>query len=137
MALPLWSNSMVNLKAVYLRTVLNTGHSLRLFANNFVPDPSTPLASFTEATFTGYAAIDLTGAFTGPAFVQNGQYELQGGVFAWTNSGATTQTVYGWYIDDGTVMDACQLFDVPFVMAPNVTLAFALRPQEISQSVLP
>ena len=68
---------------------------LRLFKNNFSPANSSVLADFTEADFTGYASISLTGGswVTTPADPSTAVYATQ----TFTGTG-TAQTVYGYYI---------------------------------------
>lgn len=133
----LWSNPLLLARAGTLQALLNSGHKLHLFSNNFTPDPTTPISSFVECTFPGYVAIDLTGLFTGPTLVQNGQYQLTTGTLAFGCTGLPGQTIYGWWIDDGTNMKACQLLDTPFPITPGVDYLAILRPQEITQSILP
>lgn len=136
MPTPLWSNPLLLARAGTLRTVLNSGHTLRLFVNNFLPDPASPLAYFIEATFSGYAPIPLTSLFPAATQVRNGQYELDSGILVFSCTGGSSQTIFGWYIDDGTDMVACQLLDVPVVICAQGVYSVEIRPQEISQSVL-
>lgn len=57
---------------------------LRLFQNNITPAETDTAATYTEATFTGYAALTLTGA-------------------SWTvNEGAPTEAVYAQQTFTGT-----------------------------------
>ena len=69
--------------------------SLRLFSNNFSPSGTSVLGDFTEATFTGYAAITLTGGAWvttagGPATAVFAQQAF--------SIGTSAQTIYGYYI---------------------------------------
>lgn len=136
MATPLYSNPLLLARSTSLQTLLNSGHTLRLFVNNFIPTPSTPLSSFTEASFPGYAGISLAGQFAGPTLVQDGQYMLTTPVLTFACTGLPGQTIYGWYVDDGTNMVACQLLTTPFPITQGGTYPVLLRPQEISQSIL-
>ena len=78
-----------------LDVILATTLVLRLFKNNFSPANSSVLSDFTEADFTGYSAITLTGAswVTTQADPSTATYAQQ----AFTGTG-TAQTVYGYYI---------------------------------------
>lgn len=136
MALPLYSDFILNARAATLQTILNSGHTLHLFSNNFPPTPATPLSSFIECTFGGYVPLSLAGLFTGPTQVQPGQWQLDSGLLSFPCSMSPGQTIYGWWIDDGTNLVACQLIDAPFAIAPGLTYFLLLRPQEISQSIL-
>lgn len=136
MAQPLWSNAKLLAFCTTLANYLNSGHTLRLFTNTFLPDPSSPLSFFTEATFTGYAAVPLAGVFATPTLVQNGQYQTTSSVLTFQCTGGSGQVIQGWYIDDGTNMIACQLLDSPVTISAGGQYALQLRPQEISQSIL-
>ena len=71
------SNKALQLMIDYLRgTLLNTANTyLRLFKNNFTPDPSNILSDFTEADFTGYAAVQVNSKFGSPYKVIDGEYQ--------------------------------------------------------------
>lgn len=90
----------------------------------FTPGPALTLASFTEATFTGYAAL-AAGVGTGQTFndVTGGRVvqalEPAGG-WHWQATGTTglPQTIYGWYLSDNgnTQLYASGLFVTPIVL---------------------
>lgn len=76
------------------------GCKVKLYTNDFAPDPSTLLADFTEATFTGYgeATIATWGDTinTGPARAgSTAQATFTAGAIV-----APGQTVYGYYVTD-------------------------------------
>lgn len=89
---------------------------LRLFSNDVVPDDSTGIGAFTEASFNGYVAIDVLPA-TWPADVS----VMPDGSFLFINTVVRTftgagdgspQPIYGWYLTlaDGTdYIGACRL----------------------------
>jgi hypothetical protein len=85
-------------RLVALKNVLNTGHVLRLFKNNVVPDPSYTIAAFIESTFPGYAAVPLTGDFGDPVQVANGQFQISGTSHQFSFTSGTVETAYGWYL---------------------------------------
>lgn len=68
---------------------------IHLYVNNVTPTTSSTLASFTEATFTGYAALALATigasgvtAHVASAIVASKTFTITAG----------TATVYGWYV---------------------------------------
>lgn len=82
------------------KTWLNT-LTLRLFQNNHVPAQGDTAASYTQANFTGYAAIPLTA--WGNAFLNaasDGEIDETNRMFTQTGA-AVTCNVFGYYITDG------------------------------------
>ena len=74
---------------------------LRLYKNNHTPAPTDTAASYTQADFTGYAAINLVAwgdAYLNAGFV--GQIDEINRTFTQT-AVTTTCLVYGYYITDG------------------------------------
>lgn len=74
--------------------------TLRLFENNYTPIETSTYASFTEATFSGYAAKTLTGANwtvtnADPAVATYSTTQT------FTSNAAQTKAVYGYYITKG------------------------------------
>lgn len=126
------------LKAVMNGLLNNIGGSavLRLFQNNFLPQPASLISDFVECTFAGYASKLLTsvwGALTNPA---PGIWQTDSGVLTFTCTGGS-QVVYGWYIQKGShFLEAAQLLDNPVSMTAGVQLQLELRPQGITQFVL-
>lgn len=80
---------------------VDENYTMKLFKNNVTPDQSSVASTFTETTFTGYAAKTLTRAgWTAAATVSNkaqSSYSQQ----SWT-CGATGDTIYGYYIVGAT-----------------------------------
>lgn len=76
---------------------------LRLFKNNVTPDNTKVIGDFTEATFSGYAAISLTGWSAAAVTAHVAQSDPTAGTFTITSG---TQAIYGWYVTDsgGTVL---------------------------------
>lgn len=92
----------------------------RLFANNVTPDRSTTLGSFTECSFSGYAAVTLTRS----DFSLTGVVAHVGGIqalpVAFLNSSGTNQSAYGYYVTDSgnTILLKAARFDsAPVVKA--------------------
>lgn len=75
---------------------------LRLFKNNLTPAQGTVYSDFTEATFSGYASA--TPAFGAAATVSHKGTITDAASRSFThNGGATSNTIYGYYVvDTGT-----------------------------------
>ena len=81
---------------------------LRLFQNDVTPAEGDTLATYTEATFTGYAMQTLTRSQTGSTWaaaatnagVTSSEYN-SGTPRTWTNTGSA-QTIYGYYYESAT-----------------------------------
>lgn len=74
------------------------GAVVRLFKNNFSPNPASLLADFDEADFTGYAesAPVVWGV---PYLDVDGIIKVTAGSVQYTQTGTgTTNTCYGWYL---------------------------------------
>lgn len=75
---------------------------LRLFQNNITPAETDTAATYTEATFTGYASITLTGASWGaPTEGAPSEIAFAQQTFASTANQAT-QNIYGYYMTRAT-----------------------------------
>lgn len=99
--------------------------ALRLYSNDYTPDVNSVLASFTEATFSGYFRQWLDSALWGSPVTVSGKAESTYGVdpLAWTVTDAG-QTVYGYYVEEsatGVVLWA-ERFNVPRVLTNGQTL---------------
>lgn len=70
-----------------------------LYINNITPSDTDTTATYTEAGFPGYAAINLTGATWGAAASGTITYSAQQ---TWTCTGVSTDDVYGYYITQVT-----------------------------------
>ena len=81
---------------------LAEGATLRLFSNNFTPTPASVVADFTEATFSSYNAVDLTGIWGAPTQVVAGDYLHVTSFAEFTSDDGTGQQIYGWYITNDT-----------------------------------
>lgn len=131
------SNKLLSTVADQLRTLLNTGHTLRLFKNNITPTPANLLADFVESTYLSYAGISLSGAFTTPIKVIDGEYQTSAPTFTFSASaGATPENAYGFYIDDGTYVKFSMRFSAPVVMGPSAAFTLQLNPQVWAKSIL-
>jgi len=98
--------------------------SCRLFSNDVTPTDTFTLASFTEASFTGYAAVSVApGDWDAPTVVSDvGQIDkTTPPVF--TCTGGSPQDVYGWYLVDpgASLVLFTQRFDAPRTMVMGST----------------
>lgn len=92
---------------------------LRLFENNYTPVEASVVGDFTEATFSGYAAITLTGASwtlttADPAVADYAQQTF--------TASAAGNSVYGYYVTNnaGTVLMWAERFtDGPYTITGN------------------
>ena len=68
---------------------------LRLYQNNIVPSDTDTAATYTEATFSGYAPITLTGSSWGTP--TNGSISYAQQTFT-HDGGGTSNNIYGYYV---------------------------------------
>jgi len=69
---------------------------LKLYSNNITPSDTDTAGTYTEATFTGYAAATLTGASWNAASAGSITYSTQQ-TFTRTSTGAV-ENIYGYYV---------------------------------------
>lgn len=74
--------------------------TIRLFQNNYTPVAASVLGSFTVATFTGYAGIDLANPVTQAALDASNRAVTFWDLVEWTKNGATGNTIYGYFVVD-------------------------------------
>lgn len=102
---------------------------LHLFQNDITPASTMTLASYTEATFTGYAAVTLT---TSDWAIMPGDptTAVYSSGVAFTCSGTTSQAIYGFYLSQAG--SSVLMWSERFVSAPytitNVGDALSPRP---------
>jgi len=91
---------------------------IRLFQNNYFPDPTDTIAAYIEATFSGYPGGTVL-AF-GAAFINGaGQGEVASMPVTWNHDGGpTANTIYGVYVTDtlGDLVYA-ERFGAPITMS--------------------
>ena len=93
---------------------------LRLFSSNTSPSDTDTAGTYTEATFTGYAAITLTGASWGAASGGTITYGSQQ-TFTRSSTGAT-ENIYGYYctqLSSGTLVYSERDGAAPFAVTNN------------------
>ena len=72
----------------------------RLYTNNYTPVETSTTGNFTQASFTGYAAIQLNNWST-PAY-SSGKGVTTNAVVTFTNSSGSPVTIYGYFCSDTT-----------------------------------
>jgi hypothetical protein len=90
------------------------GCECHLYKNDITPTPGTPLGSYTEADFSGYAAGAIT--WLAPTVNDAGEVEVIGTVPEFRPTSDTVQNqIYGATIQDGggTILYAASRFDNP------------------------
>lgn len=82
---------------------VDENYILKLYRNDYTPDANAASSSFTEASFTSYAARTLTRASWNTAVTVSGKAESSYGASpqSWT-CGTTGNTVYGYWIEGAT-----------------------------------
>ena len=118
-----------------LKKALSTDENyiLKLYQNNYTPTVNDQPISFTEATFTNYAALTLTRANWNSSQVIGGVAQTSYGAApqAWT-CGASGNTIYGYYVvgATSTVVLWAELFATARVLSNadvlNLTPQFTL-----------
>lgn len=101
-----------------------------LYQNNYTPTDSSVLSDFVEANFTGYAAQTVAAtAWNNATTDASGNTCATAADLVWTNTGTTSQTIYGYYVTDtgGTILEWCERFANPRTLNPNDKLT--LTPQ--------
>jgi hypothetical protein len=106
----------------YVTSILSGGVSLHLFKTNVTPTPESTIATFTEADFTGYSSVAMTGY--NPAYWQTQgaaiAFAIPPAIFQPASPFTITNTIYGYYVVlTGTpdVLIGAELLSSPVPMA--------------------
>jgi hypothetical protein len=92
---------------------------LKLYKSNTTPGESDTEATYTEATFTGYSSVTLTGASWGAASGGSIAYAQQ--TFT-SSANQTTENIYGYYLiqtTSGKLVSAERFADGPYAITNN------------------
>jgi len=93
---------------------------IKLFQNNYTPVSSTLLANLTEATFSGYAGISMSGMSLDATLDAFNRAVVRWNPATWTKSGVTGNTVYGYYVvGPGPSLMWLERFDFSIPMLTN------------------
>lgn len=95
----------IDFKLAVLAALIDTGApldavKLHLGSADIVPAPDTPLASYVECTFDGYAALSPV-VWTDPYINPDGEPVVSSGSHLFLCTGDTvTETAFTWYVTD-------------------------------------
>jgi len=82
-----------------LKRILTGDLIVRLFANDIVPSDGTLLPDFTQATFPGYAGLDMAAGSSPPATDVNDKGSTTSSNLTWTRgAGGGAGLLYGYYV---------------------------------------
>jgi len=112
-------NDHLLVQANTIRDVYNAaGVELHLFQNNYTPPATVQLIDLVDATYFGYAAVDLEAEWTAMVLDEDGVYEMETGEynFVRTAGSGLDNIIYGWFITDGSEVMAVQKFETPIPM---------------------
>lgn len=125
--------SIIIMQPIYLETLetnplVHYLHSVHLFKNDINPSNLDVVGLYDEATFSGYASINLT---MGAAYLNAYAIgEVDSTLNSFTSTGASpVNTVYGAFIlDAGGILVCAERFDIPrVVMASGQVIEYTLR----------
>jgi hypothetical protein len=94
---------------------------LKLFKSNTTPAETTVVADLTEADFTGYSAVTLTGSSWSATNADPSVASYAEQSFT-SSAGSQSQSVYGYYVvnNGGTILLWAERFsDGPYVIVNN------------------
>lgn len=107
-----------------VRAYMNSagGVALKLYQNNYTPVQGSVFASFTEATFSGYATAAITD-LGAPVTTSNKAVSTSAAAKVFTHSGGgVSNTVYGYYVVDAATFAVvwAERFSAPITMSSAV-----------------
>jgi hypothetical protein len=80
-------------------TPTDTTFDVKLFQNNYTPTDSDTSASYTEATFTGYASVSVArSTYAASTIGSNIATSVSSATPTFTCTGGSAQTIYGAYV---------------------------------------
>lgn len=107
---------------------------VHLFKNNATISHSTVLTDLTEANFSGYAAVNLSGGAVAASLDASGRAVISWDTVSWTKSGATGNTIYGYYLtDNADLLSGVEKWDNPIDMSTD-GLQLAMTPKDTTAS---
>lgn len=77
---------------------VDESYTMKLFKNDVTPGDSDTAGTYTEADFSGYSAKTLTRSGWGAASTVGGVAQSVYTNQTWTKSGATSNTIFGYYV---------------------------------------
>jgi len=124
------ANAFLNANMGLTRGMLNAGHWLYLFTNDFQPTYASILADFTEATFGGYVPRNLANLFAAPIKMFDGHYVLPFPTQIYTVTDNTVETVFGWYIRNGGSVRLSARLAIPVPVTIGLSFAVGVELHE-------
>lgn len=107
---------LIALKALVNHTAQSTNLTLCLFKSNTTPGNTDTLATYTEADFTGYSSVTLTGG----SWVVTGNPITYAEQSFTSSAGSQSQAVYGYFLKAGTALIYAERFsDGPYTIVNN------------------
>jgi len=96
-----------------------TALTVRLYKSNTTPSDSDTAATYTESTFTGYNATTQGALTAGTWGAASGGTITYGAQLTYTCSGASAESVYGYYVTNagGTLLYSERDASAPFAIA--------------------
>jgi hypothetical protein len=121
------SSYLLRQEAIWLANFITAGTFFRLYQNDYVPNPLSPLYEFAECDFPGYAAVELGAQFGLP--IQTNPFTIQiGPVYALQIcSGGSGQVAYGWYISNLGNLFFAGAFATPINFANGSNASFEIN----------
>lgn len=111
------------------RDMLQGDNQIRLYKNDYTPVAGSTLANFTEADFSGYSSLTLTGGSN--AVMDGGRAKVGYSARVFTHDGGVTANqIYGYYVQNsgGDLLFAERDPDAPRTMAVlNDTIAVVVN----------
>jgi hypothetical protein len=104
----------------WLNKVAPQNQTLKLYSNNITPAETDTAGTYTEAAFTGYAAIGLTGADW--TVTSGAPTSAATAAKTFTQTAVASSNVYGYFIVQavsGIIMVAERFSAAPFALANN------------------
>jgi len=116
------SNDLLKERAESLRLLFDAGHSLRLFENDFEPLVSSVIGAFAEASYPGYARVNMAGQWRAVFKVIDGEWQFSSNDVTFTSTGPSNVSVFGWFlVGSNKVKLSCRL-PFPVLMTTGKSL---------------
>jgi hypothetical protein len=99
-----WSYlQLLNVITAFTDSLSSTGLSVHLYTNNVTPTRNDTLTTYTEADYTGYAAVNLTGQNAAVWQSQGSAVQYTTTQAAFSPTGTTVgNVIYGYYVSMAT-----------------------------------
>lgn len=126
-----FSNQLLEQWAADVQVNLNASSTAKLFTNNATVSPTNNVATFTEANWDSYSAVDLAGQWSDPEKSADGVYSILSGEFQFTSPISDLPVdVRGVYVVADDLLIAARRFQDPYTFAkdfPALSMKFIVR----------